>query len=427
MGFFEDTFTEASDTELNAHTPDVGTSWTRTLQDSTAAISAIAASDDARPPTTVADSGVVYTADATYPSADYEVQFTVVTAGAGTTRPIYVGVRYQDASNLYCVRLHAAASGYRLHKKVSDSWSALGTAVTIANGSVVKVQIIGSTLKLFDDGVEVDSVTDSDITAAGKSFVAMGGGTFGTASTDDVHSSLTVDTFSVTDLAAGGATLVADTVSFSLTGNDATLSRQVSLAVDAAAFTLSGQAAGLTVGYQLTAVVATFALTGQDATLSRQVTLAADVGAYTLTGIDVVLTYSGAGGAFSIDVTVGAFALTGQDAALTVGYQLPTVTGAYTLTGQVATLSRAVTLAAVTGTYALTGNAASFLLTYILAAAAASYILTGQDATLSHAGAVVFYPPGTRDVRRAKGRGEYLSDAAGRQRVRVREPIDAEG
>lgn len=205
---FNDTFTVGANAELNAHAPDTGTSWTRTLQDGATEISVIAATDLARPNSAVPDSGVVYTADATYPSANYEAQFTMVTGGATATRPIYVGVRYQDASNLYCLRVTAVASGAQLYKKVAGIWTALGTAVTIANGSVVKVQINGSTLKLFDDAVEVDSVTVTDISAAGKGFLAMGGGTFGTASTDDTNTGVTLDDFSVNDLGGGGGSVV---------------------------------------------------------------------------------------------------------------------------------------------------------------------------------------------------------------------------
>lgn len=203
---FNATFTVGVNTELNAYTPDLGTGFTRILQDGTAEITAIATTDLARPLASVGDAGVVYTAEASYISADYEVEFTMV-AGGTDVRPIYVGVRLQDSDNLYCVRASAAASGCRLYQKVAGVWTPLGTAVTIANGSVIKVQIVGTTLKLFDDGVEVDSVTVTDITAIGKGFIAMGGGTFGTSSTNDTNTGVSIDLYSINNLgvAPGGS------------------------------------------------------------------------------------------------------------------------------------------------------------------------------------------------------------------------------
>jgi hypothetical protein len=207
---FSTSFTVGANTEINGITPDVGASITLIHKDSTAEITAIATTDLARPLASVGDAGVAYTADATYPSANYEAIYTMV--GGGTAvRPHYIGVRCQDANNLYCVRASAAASGCRLHKRIAGTWTALGTAVTIANGSIIKVQIIGTTLKLFDDGVEVDSVDVSGgdlISAAGKGLIAMGGGTFGTASTDDTNTGVSLDDWSINDLGAGGAIAV---------------------------------------------------------------------------------------------------------------------------------------------------------------------------------------------------------------------------
>lgn len=204
---FQDLFTEATDTELSLHTPDVGTSWTRLWSDGVnPRLSVIAASDDLQVTSGGNNSGVLYTADATYPSADYEAQITMVLGNTIATRPFYLIGRLADIENMYAVRGTETASGFQLYKKVAGTWTALGSAVTILNGSVVKLEMIGTAIKVYDDGVEVISVTDSDLTAAGKAGLARGGGAELVTSTDDALTGLTLDVFSVTDLGAGGTT-----------------------------------------------------------------------------------------------------------------------------------------------------------------------------------------------------------------------------
>jgi len=206
MGFFEDAFTEASDTTLASHTPDVGTGYTLAWQDGSNPTFTVIAASDTLKGVSANNSGAIYTADATYPSADYEVEFTYIDAAGFDTRPFYVGVRLADIDNMYGVRISGLTTGTnaQLYKKVAGTWEALGTAVLIAKGSVVKVQIIGSALKLFDDTVEVDSVTDGDLTAAGKAWLGSGGGAELVESTDDANSVSEIDEFSVTDLGGGG-------------------------------------------------------------------------------------------------------------------------------------------------------------------------------------------------------------------------------
>ena len=204
--FFNDTFTEASiDTELSLHTPDTGTSWTRLWSDgANPRYSAIAATDRCKCSTTGNDSGVVYTADVTYPSANYEVETTWVGGSGFATRPLYLIARLQDIENMYALRLANVASGVQLYKKVAGTWSTLGSAVTIATGSVVKLSVNGSAIKVYDDGVEVISVTDSSISAAGKAGLGVGGGAELVTSTDDANGSSEWDAFSITDLGGGG-------------------------------------------------------------------------------------------------------------------------------------------------------------------------------------------------------------------------------
>jgi hypothetical protein len=202
VGFFEDTFTDTDGTVLGSHTPTVGTSWT-VLWRSDAALDFVITSNQCVGESNVND-GVIYTADATYPSADYDVTFTLVSMIELATAPLYIFVRIQDQENMYGVRLSRQVTECQLYKKVSGTWTALGDLFDEpAAGSVCKLEIIGSALKFYDDGVEVASATDSDITAAGKAGLGLGGGAELTAAGDDARAHV-IDTLTITDLGGGG-------------------------------------------------------------------------------------------------------------------------------------------------------------------------------------------------------------------------------
>lgn len=214
MAVFSDTFTGSTGTQLQSHTPDTGTSWTR-LWGSVSTLDWVINASNQATPETDADDGVIYTADATYPSADYKVEWDLVAGPGSSARTVYAMVRIQDQENMYAVRLISTASGSQLYKKVSGTWTALGSTFTVpANGSVCRLEIIGSALKFYDDGVEIASATDTDISAAGKAGLGAGGGAELVTSTDDSNASNIWDNFVVTSL---GGTAYNQTVAGTLT------------------------------------------------------------------------------------------------------------------------------------------------------------------------------------------------------------------
>jgi hypothetical protein len=203
--FFNDTFTEAVTTSLASHVPDTGTSWTL-LYDSGAGarVMQVINTGQVRCSGNSGDYGLMYTADATYPTANYEVQATFVSTFS-TITPIYLLARIQDQENMYAVRLVTGANA-QLYKKVSGTWSTLGSSVAIADGSVVKLSVNGTAIKVYDDGAEVVSVTDSSISGTGKAGIAHGGSAELVNSLDDTRAHAMLDNFSVTDLGSGGGT-----------------------------------------------------------------------------------------------------------------------------------------------------------------------------------------------------------------------------
>lgn len=206
MPIFQDTFTAGADGDLSAHTPDIGTSWTKVFGDSGIEFIRVVAATDRATGTLGASVGVLYSADATYPSADYECYWTYVSALVGDD-VAYLFVRLTDVDNFYAVRIAAGTSTSRIYKKVSGTFTALGTAFDGPTATdVVKLQVIGSTIKVFYNTTQKDSVTDTDITATGKAGVGMGGGAELVTSTDDIGST-EFDDFNVSDLGGGGSSI----------------------------------------------------------------------------------------------------------------------------------------------------------------------------------------------------------------------------
>ena len=206
---FRDQFAVSSNTALESKTPDIGTSWTRLASSAGTGASAMAATDRASPAGDLND-GVIYTADATYPSADYAVEFEMCILDAGTSSPQYALVRVQDADNMYAVRINdqGGTNTCQLYKRTTaGGWATLGSAFSPPyNGAICKLEIIGSALKFYIDGVEVASATDTDITAAGKAGLAWGGGTVLVNSGDDMDADNDTDNFTVYNLGSAVST-----------------------------------------------------------------------------------------------------------------------------------------------------------------------------------------------------------------------------
>lgn len=206
MPVFSDTFTAAVDVELSLHLPDTGTSWTLLWQSAIGTQAGINSTSDNLGQSGAANGGAIYTADATYPSADYSVQATRVSFSGAASQSWGLQLRTTDQENFYLFNMRGvagAASGAEIQKKVAGAYTVLGAAFANPTaGQVVKFQAIGSGLKVFYDGVEKASRTDTAITATGKAGIAMAGGAERPDAGDDPGGGQ-IDDFEVTDL--GGA------------------------------------------------------------------------------------------------------------------------------------------------------------------------------------------------------------------------------
>ena len=225
----------------------------------------------------------------------------------------------------------------------------------------------------------------------------------------------------------GGATLTADSGTYTLTGTAATLKADRKLAADSGSYAITGTDVSLKLGRKLTAESGTYTVNGTDVSLTAGRKLTADSGTYALTGTDVTLTYQPAGG-YTLALDSGSYTLTGTAATLKASRKLTADSGTYALTGTDVTLTRGFKITADSGTYTLTGSNVAFARTYRLPADSGSYALSGSPVSLSWSGEVVPVAPthggpsiyGKAVFREAEFKREYEREVSRIENERIR-------
>lgn len=200
-----DTFNVGSDTDLTAHTPDVGSAWAQLLITGTAVLRAFAASDDAGASASATSNGQVLKSQPDPPSAEYDVEFTLATVDTGSAnRPIRLLARISDdsATSYYGVRLlptGQALDDTELYKMVSGTKTSLGSVDTgITAGDVITLRVRNAAKEVLKNGVSILSSADNAITGAGRAGIAAGF----VSATDigNIHVNWRVDNYKVTTL-----------------------------------------------------------------------------------------------------------------------------------------------------------------------------------------------------------------------------------
>jgi hypothetical protein len=166
--------------ELSTHTPTIaGASWSL-LINSGVLLYNQAYNSHVNVQGNTADAGSFYVANGTYDTADYEISSVVAFAGGDPTYTRSMGLRVQDANNMYLLRYGTTMT---IYKRVAGTWTSLGnTSVTINGntsgapwlGDTVTFGIIGNTLTAKVNGVTKLTVTDSSISATGKAGIGIG-------------------------------------------------------------------------------------------------------------------------------------------------------------------------------------------------------------------------------------------------------------
>lgn len=201
MIFFSDQFIGDTGTLLQNHTPNKGVSWTVVWQTAAGEDFQINGSKQCVQAGDVGGStGVIYSADITYQGSDYYILCDQINTPDTDS---YLFVRQTDVDNMYAVRLISGASASQLYKKVSGTWTALGSAFTADSGSrSLKLEIIGSTLTFYSDGVSMATATDSDLTATGKAGIGGGGGSELVNAAGNLNGLWAIDNFTVNTIGA---------------------------------------------------------------------------------------------------------------------------------------------------------------------------------------------------------------------------------
>lgn len=234
---FQDSFTEASNTLLNLHTPNVGTSWSLALSTGGATYT-VNTAGTLQPTTTLANVGCLYLANNASPSAAVEVGLTVPTV-VTATNTVGLVFRYIDSNNFYLVTISATAGNTVLWKKVAGAWSNLAASINnVAAGNVVKVRAVGSNIVVYVADIPVITRVDTSISGAG--LCGISAGTIGQNATDDVSNTWRLDNFYVQNYASSGGN---NTTGINVTGDVAATGQFVGHNVNSRlypAFTFAG-------------------------------------------------------------------------------------------------------------------------------------------------------------------------------------------
>ena len=177
--------------------------------------------------------------------------------------------------------------------------------------------------------------------------------------------------------AGGSTTLVADSGSYTWTGQDATLLTDRLISAESGSYSWSGQDAGLLTDHLIPAESGSYAWSGQDASLITDRLISAESGSYAWSGQDAELIKSTV-----LTAESGSYNWTGQDATLSVSFVLDAESGSYAWSGQDAGLLTDHLLSAESGSYNWTGQDANLAKTFLISAESGSYSWSGQDATL---------------------------------------------
>lgn len=135
--------------------------------------------------------------------ADYSVTSIITCVSSASGNPGVCGRINTAANTFYMARYDTASGGWQLYKRVTGTFTQLGSTSTqtFASGSKeIKLKMVGSAIELFKEGggSATISATDSAITAAGKAGLRASA-----AATDTT--SYHFENFSADDI-SGGAT-----------------------------------------------------------------------------------------------------------------------------------------------------------------------------------------------------------------------------
>lgn len=190
------------------------------------------------------------------------------------------------------------------------------------------------------------------------------------------------DTFSTAgdEETTGGSTdypITASVGAFTLTGIATALQIGYQMVASLGTFTLTGIATALQIGYNLVAGTGAFVYTTFGAVLIAGGRLLAEAGTFVLTGFSATL-----GSPLVMVAEAGTFVLTGIASAFNRGIKMAVDSVAFVLTGFSVVYNIGKGMVAVVGNFTLTGFAVTFVWVKGVVAGAGTFVLTGVNAIL---------------------------------------------
>ena len=211
MATYNDTFTEAANTNLESHTPDSGGSWSEVVDTAgTLVVSVVGATDNLGISSGANSQRVIHTVSWTPTSNQYDVSATYVTEG-GADDPVWLIARYTDTTHFYAGGWYLSSANPDM-KIVLCNGASNGTVLVSSNSApattnVVKFEIRNAAKKLYLAGVETCSNADDTLTGTGVCGIGWGNIDSAVATDDAAAAGLRIDDFTLTDATAAQTSL----------------------------------------------------------------------------------------------------------------------------------------------------------------------------------------------------------------------------
>jgi len=172
---FDDTFNHDIGSDLVGTTHDTtGTSWLSLFNDSTTTINAVTGAL-MQAPATSAGGILIHSNYGTVNSADVDIIGDMTELSTNGSHSSWMVGRYIDGNNFIALAMEQVANGLELFKVVGGVATSLGTSSTNpGDGKEIKLQLRNSAWKVLIDDVGSISVTESDLSASGKSGYGLG-------------------------------------------------------------------------------------------------------------------------------------------------------------------------------------------------------------------------------------------------------------
>lgn len=206
---FQDTFTEASDTALTSHVPDIGTGWVQVLLTGTFVLQVIAATDDLSTSGSGGSNGQLVKIDPAPSVAEYDIEYTLNTVDAGAAGRSWGAVaKISDGSATDYYRTKHLPTGHaspdcEIMEMAGGTKTSLGTVDTgLTVGDVFIFEIRNNSQRLLKNGTPILTASDTTLSAAGD--IGWAVGQVKTGDTGNIHVNWRWDAFTVTTISAGG-------------------------------------------------------------------------------------------------------------------------------------------------------------------------------------------------------------------------------